>query len=281
MKKDAASILARTEYGIRPLQNFCKEGEGCTAVWHVSWCPKDPSYIQPLNQRLWEFIIRFNQTNKIMKKYFIFSVLFLVPFISHASDADIRASVLQTLLTQFVSQVTAIEQIQSQIALAEDKTQFTPLSQNLITQLDFTTKSLSALLNPQSTVTQETTPVLGGIIIEPTQSMPTSKAEILVVQSKGNISSDFPFGQYIFTVTVLDENGKPNASTVDSVGNLDKIVPIVMQVPDTFNDKNLVDERVTNPAGQFVFGYVPKTAGTKNIIFTSGSLSKTFTLEVK
>ena len=111
--------------------------------------------------------------------------------------------------------------------------------------------------------------------------MPIDKSEIVVVQSKGNVSSDFPHGQIIFTVTVTDTEGKPNASTVDSVGNLDKTVSVTMTVPDTFNDKNLNDTRITNPFGQAVFGYIPKTTGTKDIIFTSGNLTKQITINVE
>jgi hypothetical protein len=102
------------------------------------------------------------------------------------------------------------------------------------------------------------------------------KSSITVKQFPGNVHSDFPFGHYIFMATVLDKDGKPNASKA----NDGMFVPVIMTVS-TSTGVELVDERFTNPVGQFQFGYAPKTPGVKTLTFTSGGLSTYLTLDVK
>lgn len=110
---------------------------------------------------------------------------------------------------------------------------------------------------------------------------PIDKSDILIVKSNGNVSLDFPHGQIIFTVTVLDSSGKPAATKLDATRNITEAVNVQMTVPDTFNDKNLTDTRITNEKGEVVFGYIPKTTGEKTITFTSGNVSKNFVTEVR
>ena len=36
---------------------WCREGEECEAIWHVSWCPKDPNYKAPTHISKWLFVV--------------------------------------------------------------------------------------------------------------------------------------------------------------------------------------------------------------------------------
>lgn len=177
-----------------------------------------------------------------------------------------------TLVTPAYAQVNEDKQDAYQQALVQ-----------LITLLQEQVKLLLIELQQvkQSQVTIQTT--LNEIPVKKAIGSPTvyvapevDKSSITVKQSAGNVHSDFPFGHYIFMVTVLDKEGKPNASKA----NDGVFVPVIMTVS-TSTGVELVDERFTNPVGQFQFGYAPKTSGVRTLTFTSGSLSTSVSLDIK
>ncbi len=128
-------------------------------------------------------------------------------------------------------------------------------------------------------------------VIIPVMETPVDKSEIVVKQQfesgsgqpgeNDPASGKYPFGAYFFTITVLDSNGKPNPSTVDANGNLDKVVPIVTTFPEDNFGPQKVRNDIANPSGQNTARYVPTTPGTKTITFISGTLTKTVTVGVK
>ncbi len=137
-------------------------------------------------------------------------------------------------------------------------------------------------------IAQNTKPAPTPVFNPPT---PVDKSQIIITEKfeagLGNpgendpASGKYPYGGYGFTITVLDSDGKPNASTVDSTGQLDKIVPIIINFPNDNFGGQIIRNDITNPVGQDYIRYVPTTIGTKTITFTSGNLSTTTIIEVK
>lgn len=206
-----------------------------------------------------------------MKKLLV--VLFLcVPCLSFAqTDTEIRSNLLQTLLTQFVAQVNAIDAMQAEISLATDKGSFKSLQDVLVAQLQFSTQSIAALLNPTAPIVVSS-PILGNVPVTPPVVAPVSKAAITVEIEYPSVKWHY----FTFMVSVLDENGKPIKTPL-----------IHMQAPDLVQDYQHDQD---DGFGNSVFGNwrthiqyiegVALTPGTQVITFTSGNLSKSITVTI-
>lgn len=84
-----------------------------------------------------------------MKKVLLVLALVLVPSFSFAStDTEIRASIVQQLLSTFVVQVNSLDKIQALISQASDQSQFDVFKGLVAQQLSETTSQLATLLNP-------------------------------------------------------------------------------------------------------------------------------------
>lgn len=184
-----------------------------------------------------------------MKKYIIVFAFLGLIFVG----SPVKAQSTQTLTAEQVAVFqTTINQLleivrQLMIQLAEVKTQQDTLQTQITTQM-----------------TEKAT---GSPVIAPVE---VAKSKLTVVRSEGNVSPDFPHGQVIFTVTYFDKDGKPTK----------EVKEVTMEVPDNLNEPN-IETRPTNPVGQIVFGYIPKTAGMKTVSFSSGSLNESITFEVE
>lgn len=89
-------------------------------------------------------------------KGLVLGVLLLLPSVSFAAtDSDIRASLVQQLLTLFVQEVNGIQAMQDTIGQSSNPAQFSNLSNLLKAQFSDTEGQLAALLNP-STITATT-----------------------------------------------------------------------------------------------------------------------------
>lgn len=87
-----------------------------------------------------------------MKKTLFLTILFLIPeVVFGATDAEIKSSVLQKLLAQFVAQVNTIDSIQKDVAGSANPAQFSTFNAIIVKQLSFTTESIAALLAPAQT----------------------------------------------------------------------------------------------------------------------------------
>lgn len=156
----------------------------------------------------------------------------------------------------------------------------------LVQQLAIVTAQQSTLqtqittMETKSTTASQPQPSFASAYVAPAE---IDKTEIKVEtffdsNKKGNgVSSTdttmpdiFPFGRFLFTVTYFDKDGKPTKD----------IKEVTMEVPDNMYEPN-IETRPTNPVGQIVFGYIPKTKGTKTVSFSSGSLNESITFEVK
>lgn len=213
-----------------------------------------------------------------MKKALLIG-LFLFPSLCFAqSDTDIQSSILQTLLTQFVAQVNAIDTIQGEIAQSSNPAQFANLTSVIDTQLQYTTQSISVLLNPTAaaTVTAPTTNSVNfASTPQETQEAP-DKSAILVNPTytpstpQRGVSDNIPYGQYGFDVSVLDSNGNyTKGAAVTMTSDLG---------PDTEYTNDLDYGGLTKYDRGF--DYIPLTLGVKTLVFTSGNLSQTIQLTV-
>lgn len=156
----------------------------------------------------------------------------------------------------------------------------------LVQQLAIVTAQQSTLqtqitnMETKSTTTSQPQPSFASAYVAPAE---IDKTEIKVEtffdsNKKGNGVSPtdttmpdvFPFGRFLFTVTYLNKEGKPTKD----------IKEVTMEVPDNMYEAN-IETRPTNPVGQIVFGYVPKSVGKKTITFSSGSLNVSTNVEVK
>jgi hypothetical protein len=144
-------------------------------------------------------------------------------------------------------------------------------------QVALLVKQLAIITAQQATLqTQITTQMTEKAIGSPTERIvytapvEVDKSKLTVVRSEGNVSPDFPHGQVIFTVTYFDKDGKPTK----------EVKEVTMEGPDNLTEPN-IETRPTNPVGQIVFGYIPKTTGMKTVSFSSGSLNESITFEVK
>lgn len=212
-----------------------------------------------------------------MKKLLIISMFVLLPSFSFAAtDTEIRSSLLQTLLTQFVSQVNALDTMRTEISLSSNPSQFSMLTAVLSAQLQYTTQSVAALLNPATvSVPVPSVPSVNfGSASASSEPAPVGKAAITVdVQ---NPSQKFPY--YVFVVSVLNDEGK----TIQQA-------PIHMSAPDSQVDRAAnQDDGNTNGlprftyTSHFVYGeQEPLTPGIQVVTFTSGNLSKSITINVQ
>ena len=184
-----------------------------------------------------------------MKKYIVVLAFRWRSFVNvgHAQVVDEKQDAYQQALVQLI--ILLQEQVKS-----------------LVAQLAVITAQQSSL---QAQITEKATGSTNERIMYITPAE-VDKSKLTVVRSEGNVSPDFPHGQVIFTVTYFDKDGKPTTEVRD----------ITMEVPDNLNEPN-IETRPTNPVGQIVFGYIPKTAGIKTVSFSSGSLNESITFDVK
>lgn len=157
-------------------------------------------------------------------------------------------------------------------------------NQAIVVAQDEIAKANQTAINPVviNTVTPVQTvqqPTFGGIITA--METPVDKSEIIAEQIGYSKDADTPyFGDYSFKVSVLNAKGE----------YINK-AEVTMSAPEDFyksvgqeNSKRLTENQNGNPAdGKWytTFGYIPMTKGTKNVVFTSGSLSKTITINVQ
>lgn len=223
-----------------------------------------------------------------MKKYLLAAALVLVPSFAFASTPNdtVRATLVQQLLAEFVSDVNAIQQMQDTIKTAVDPTQFSSLSTLLQNQFADTTTQLDNLLNPSgisqtpsSTQPQvnnsiSNTPSYGSVTQTP---MPQDLSGITVVLASQSTLRDpidsEPYGAYGFIASVLDSSGNSvrNAAVVMSDG--------VQASKTATSTTNALDGKLMGWIANFE--YVPLSLGTKTITFTSGNLSQSYTLDVQ
>lgn len=135
-------------------------------------------------------------------KGLVFGVLLLLPSVSFAAtDNDIRASLVQQLLTLFVQEVNGIQSMQDTIGQSSNPAQFNDLSNLLKSQFSDTENQLAALLNPNSTPTASTQQVLSPQINNtiagsvPVQSCVDNPSLSLYVSSS-TVNSVFVMGTY-------------------------------------------------------------------------------------
>jgi len=120
-------------------------------------------------------------------------------------------------------------------------------------------------------------------------SAPVNKSDMLVTItniSKPDPINNLPYGDYSIKVSVLDTNGKYVQGIKD--GNYIESAKIVMSSPDNLLTNKVYLEKYPNgitsselsdwSAG---FQYIPTTVGSKTLIFTSGSLTRSIVIEVK
>lgn len=198
-----------------------------------------------------------------MKKYILVLAFIWLSFVNvgYAQTVDKQEAYQQAL-------IQLISLLQEQVKV-------------LMQQLVIVTAQQSTLQTQISTMdNKQTQPNFASTYVAPAE---IDKSEIKVEtffdsNKKGNGVSPtdktmpdvFPFGRFLFTVTYLDKDGKPTK----------EVKEVTMEVPDNMYEAN-IETRPTNPVGQIVYGYVPKSVGSKTITFSSGELNVSTVVEVK
>lgn len=222
-----------------------------------------------------------------MKKYYILGLFLGLTL----AISPVRAEVLTPQEQYNQALIQLITLLQQQVADLVAQLKVMQASQDTLT-------TQVAHVNTQvAQVVQNTTPVVAPTPTIDYQNFgstqvvtPVDKSAIVVTQvyNQGTgtptdydgAAGRYPYGSYMFTITVLDKDGNPNGSKVVN-GQLVNTVPIVTTFPgDNFGGQTVRND-ITNPVGQTTAGYAPMTTGIKTITFTSGGLSTSTTIEVK
>lgn len=134
------------------------------------------------------------------------------------------------------------------------------------------TSSIAIATSTPTTVTltpnlSSPTPSFGATIItNQPKVMPQDQSDILIT-----VTGPASDGSYAFSVKVLDTEGKPI-----------KMAPVKMVAPDETQDRATDTQTGPHDADWHInLLYYPQTKGTQSIAISSGTLSKTFTVDVK
>lgn len=137
--------------------------------------------------------------------------------------------------------------------------------QALIAQQNVQSSAVAQTNQTLAQIAQNTTPtqiVLGG---DP--ATPVDQSALTVTSTLGSADISQPFRSFIFTVTLISSNGKPNSSSF-----------VTMNAPDNSDDTN--QRKLTDNNGKVTFVYFPSTSGSKIVTFSSGGLSMSSTVNV-
>lgn len=224
-----------------------------------------------------------------MKKTIIVLTFLCVPFTSFAASNDaVRSSIVAKLLETFVAQVQNIDFIIQASATADNPADFTTFKTLVQNQLAATTQQIAVLLNPGGEVqfgSITPTPVVPTPAPTPIPAPVVDKSEIIIKVIPNTYTNELrPYPEWDFIVKVLDTSGKVTDSLDISVtlpvdNNSKYTNPTTLPA-----NKNTTPGRigyVSPESWGAEFNYIPTTPGTKTLVFTSGSLTKSVTVEVK
>jgi hypothetical protein len=207
-----------------------------------------------------------------MKKLLIAALLVFVPFIGQASDDVLRASIVSKLLAQFVDQVNLIDELQLMILDAENPAEFQEFKDLVTKQLAFTTSQIASILSSDNVAPIGEPVYIPNPVYEPvgspTVEQPDLSEMIVKVHAIGEGWDDV-LGEYSYNVWVKGNDGEYLQEA------------ITFHLPE--NDRDYVKRNgtwtrtpngITSAALQdwnTNFSYLPTSAGTFNLRFTSGS----------
>lgn len=139
-------------------------------------------------------------------------VFILVPSISFAAtDAEIKASVVQQILSMFVVQVNALEKVQTLVSQSSNPSQFDTFSGLVANQLSQTTAQLATLLNPTGVPVQgEVITPVGSNIITPNLVLTNNSEQASIIG--GGVILGGSCGQAIITSNVSARFINPETS---------------------------------------------------------------------
>lgn len=162
-----------------------------------------------------------------------------------------------------------------------------PSNTNAIDTLNQKITDLSGQIAQQKTAQDETNVKLGAIqqntapapvVVVPVVAPVDKSAIVVKIEEASNSSktTETPYGEYPITVSVLNSKG---AYSTDASVTFARPSDDMNVVWNQANTKNI--NGVNNGVWSVPFTYIPSTPGTKTLTFTSGSLTKTVTVEVK
>lgn len=135
-------------------------------------------------------------------KYLIALLLFLAPLTAYGADEQLRASIVQKLLNQFVVQVNLIDELKNDISQAQNPEQFYVFEASLYQQLAYTTSQLATLLAPVIQPTYTPPPIVGVPVVTPEpviepepEPEPITQPEVLVIEEPTLELTETTFGE--------------------------------------------------------------------------------------
>lgn len=189
----------------------------------------------------WRSVIKIKLSN--MKKLLGFSMfLFLVPFAAFAqTDDQIKASITQQLLSNFVVEVNALDKIQTLAGQSSDPSQFDSFSAMVAQQLSETSAQLANLLGGSAPITDSAAPVQNGSMADNSSTTPSCVVNPVLNVTANRVSTSATVQLYIQyadncndTATLLDSNIPWNYTIKDATTGLITANPKLPPVASSF-----------------------------------------------